>query len=59
MDGERMTEKTCQNCAINKEIVETLNASEGAVDLTGELCGNCVNQSNWTPIKEVDENGKD
>jgi len=54
-----MTEKTCQNCAINKEIVETLNASEGAVDLTGELCGNCVNQSNWTPIKEVDENGKD
>jgi hypothetical protein len=47
-----MMDKSCKNCAVDKEIRDTLNDSEGDLDLTKELCSYCRDYSGWRPIKD-------
>lgn len=44
-------ERTCKTCDHDRVIRETLDASEGTVDLTEQECGDCADCSNWIPIK--------
>jgi hypothetical protein len=49
-EGEEK-ERVCKTCQHHLNIVSTLDASEGTVDLTEQECGGCVNFSNWVPVK--------
>ena len=45
LKGEQI--KSCKTCYWAWVIRDTLNASEGKVDLTNDFCFGCVNFSSW------------
>lgn len=49
--------KSCKNCYWDWVIKDTLDASEGEVDLSADYCFNCSNFSNWKELRRgKDEN---
>ena len=49
LKGEQI--KSCKTCYWDWVIRDTLNASEGKVDLTNDFCFGCVNFSSWEELK--------
>ena len=45
--------KSCETCYWNWVIEDTLNASEGEIDLTGDFCFGCDSFCNWKELKQA------